>query len=79
MKNKRVVRFDGFESLHGWEESVMWTLEEMDIPGDFTGTLLITLEFIPSACDLMGEINEDIMNAIGDEADFMTTLMKEMK
>jgi len=46
----KVVEFHGFESLHDYEEELMWALEdflkENDVSAEFQGTLIVTLDYI---------------------------------
>jgi len=48
---KVIKDFEGFESLHGFDETIMWAVEELmnsfKIPAEFFGTLRFTIEYIP--------------------------------
>ena len=50
MNTKIWIRdYDGFESLYGFDEEIIWALGNEDIVpcGEWQGTLRITLEYIP--------------------------------
>ena len=44
---KVVRRYHGFESLVDIDEDILWALEhELDLPGEFEGTVKVTLEYM---------------------------------
>jgi hypothetical protein len=55
----KIVEFNGFESLHGFDETLMWAVEELldsfAIPAEFLGTLKFTMEYIPDESESVGE------------------------
>lgn len=42
---KKVLYFPGFESLLELEESFYRSLEELEIPGSYSGTVKVTVEY----------------------------------
>jgi hypothetical protein len=45
---KEVIEFPGFESLDDLDRNVTETIEDMDIPGEYRGTIRITIEYLPA-------------------------------
>ena len=47
----KIIEFDGFESLHDFDETMMWAVQEymesFKIPAEFLGTLRISIRYIP--------------------------------
>ena len=50
------LEFAGFESLHGFDEDIMYAiqnfLDKEGIPSEYTGTLCITIEYRPPEEDI---------------------------
>ena len=47
MTKKWTKVYSGFESLHGFDEDLLWALQYEDVlpDGDFEGDLIITMEY----------------------------------